>query len=146
MEYNHQETFEIYQKMAKPEAKVAMYCEREVVPFFNRRRNSTILPNVLRENIFSEPAGLPFGPKSILYFPFNKAISQLFEGGLTSFWRNYYYEKNKRNLLQPESEPKVFSMDHLAVGFYIWLGFLAVGSIAFLVEMLRVKCRRRLRK
>lgn len=121
-----------------------MLCHKEIVQFVNRQRNSTSLPNVLKENLFSDIAGLVFKAKSRFYFPFNKAISQLFEGGLTSFWRNNYYELNKRNLFQPDSGPKVFSMDHLAVSFYIWLGFLAISSISFLIETVTARCHRRL--
>lgn len=144
VEYSYLHIHDILLKVAEPNSKIAVFCHKELVQFINRQRNSSSLPNVLKENLFSDTAGLVFGAKSRFYFPFNKAISQLFEGGLTDFWRNNYYEMNKRNLYRPESGPEVFSMDHLAVGFYIWLACLAIGSISFLIEAVTARCQRRL--
>ena len=75
-----------------------------------------------------------------LYSTFNWKIRQLVEGGFFVRWHKRYL--SDWSLRKPEPEPDddkvVLTMDHLLVGFIIWLGMLLIASVAVIVELARV--------
>ena len=75
-----------------------------------------------------------------LYSTLDWKIKQLVEGGFFVHWFDRYLSDS--SLQKPEPEPDgdkvVLTMDHLSVGFIIWLGMLLIASAAFIAEIARV--------
>ena len=65
-------------------------------------------------------------------------VTQLIRGGFFNHWMEPYL--NHRSILErKEKEDKiVLTMEHLSVGFTIWLACLAITSIAFIAELTRI--------
>ena len=74
-----------------------------------------------------------------LYATLNRKIKRLVEGGFFVRWHERYL--NDWSLRKPEPEPDrgkiVLTMDHLSVGFTIWLGMLLIASVAMIAELVR---------
>ena len=77
---------------------------------------------------------------NFLHSAFDRKIRQLVEGGFFVHWLDRYLSDS--SLRKPEPEPDddkvVLTMDHLAVGFIIWLGMLLIASVAVVFELARV--------
>ena len=77
---------------------------------------------------------------NFLYSTLDRKVSQLVEGGFFVHWIDRYLSDS--SLRKPEPEPDddkvVLTMDHLSVGFIIWLGMLLIASGAFIAETARV--------
>ena len=75
--------------------------------------------------------------RNFLYSTFDWKIRQLVEGGFFVHWIDRYLSDS--SLRKPEPEPDddkvVLTMDHLSVGFIIWLGILLIASLAFIAEL-----------
>ena len=73
--------------------------------------------------------------KSILLSTVKCKINQLIEGGFFNHWLEPYL--NDRSLVEKEEEDDrvVLTIDHLSVGFTIWLGMLLIAIMAFLAEL-----------
>ena len=74
------------------------------------------------------------------YATFDWKIKQLVQGGFFIHWIDQYL--SDFSLRQPEPEPDddkvVLTMNHLSVGFIIWLGILAIAAIIFIAEVARL--------
>ena len=73
-----------------------------------------------------------------LYSTLDLKIKQFVEGGFFVRWHDRYM--SDWSLRKPELEDNrvVLTMDHLSVGFTIWLGMLLIASVAVIVELVRV--------
>ena len=75
-----------------------------------------------------------------LYSTFDWKIEQLVEGGFFALWIDRHL--NHPSVQPPEQEPDddkvVLTMDHLSVGFTIWLGMLSIALVVFIAEFVRV--------
>ena len=69
---------------------------------------------------------------------FKWKIKQLIQGGFFDHWISHF--KNDLSIIEKKEEEDkvVLEMDHLYVGFTIWLVMLLVSSAAFIVELARV--------
>lgn len=75
-----------------------------------------------------------------LYESFNEIIKKLFEGGIIkTFIEPYYLIRNTQGKKQPE----VLTLDHLMIGFQLWLFFLVVATLGFFIEFLIRSVRRK---
>ena len=70
----------------------------------------------------------------LIYSTFKKKINQLIEGGFFNHWMNPYF--SHQSILDEEivDDKVVLTMDHLSVGFTIWLGILFIATVAFAAE------------
>ena len=77
---------------------------------------------------------------NFLHSTLDRKIRQLVEGGFFAHWIDRYLSDS--SLQKPEPEPDddkvVLTMDHLSVGFIIWLGMLLIASAALTAELVRV--------
>ena len=77
--------------------------------------------------------------RNFLYSTFDWKVRQLVEGGFFVHWIDRYLSDS--SLRKPEPEPDddkiVLTMDHLSVGFIIWLGMLLIASAVFIAELAR---------
>ena len=69
---------------------------------------------------------------------FKKKISQLIEGGFFNHWMDPYL--SHRSVLEEEivDDRIVLTLDHLSVGFTLWLGILFIATVAFFTEFCRI--------
>ena len=73
-----------------------------------------------------------------LFSTFDWKIKQLIEGGFFVHWIDRYLNHPSVQAPEPEDNRLVLTMDHLMVGFTIWLGMLLITLVAFTAEYLRV--------
>ena len=73
-----------------------------------------------------------------LYKTFNRKIRQLVEGGFFVHWFDRYLNDPSLRKPDPEDDRVVLTMEHLSVGFIIWLGMLLIASLAVIIELVRV--------
>ena len=69
---------------------------------------------------------------------FKKKISLLIEGGFFNHWMDPYL--SHRSVLEEEivDDRIVLTMDHLSVGFTLWLGILFIATVAFVSEFCQI--------
>ena len=93
-------------------------------------------PDLRRYNVY---VMLP-RKSNFLYSTLDWKIRQLVEGGFFNYWIERYLSDS--SLRKPEPEPDddkvVLTMDHLSVGFIIFIGMLLVASVAMIAELVRV--------
>lgn len=88
---------------------------------------------VLNELVMEVPRGLMFPRFHVLYEPFSRKLDQLFQAGIVQRLVQSYYNFN---MAQITKGPKVLTIEHLALGFQVWLFFLMISTIAFIAEIL----------
>ena len=74
---------------------------------------------------------------NFLYSTFEWKIKQLVQGGFFNHWMDRYLSHPSVKAPEPEDNRVVLTMDHLSVGFTIWLGVLLIASIALVAELAR---------
>lgn len=89
----------------------------------------------LEQRIYGIYHGLRIPTNHFLYPSFNQKIDQLVTGGIIDEW--YSKQKNHRYVVQkpPKTAPFVLNMNHLSIGFQIWLSLLLVAFLVFLGEL-----------
>lgn len=90
---------------------------------------------LLDQRILRFQHGLAFPLHHFLYPSLSEKVQQLITSGIIEQWETRI--KNHRYVIEkpPESEPAVLTMDHLEIGFQIWLAMLLIAFIAFLAEI-----------
>lgn len=90
----------------------------------------------LKENILSNNLGLILRRDQFASPIFNEKINQFIGGG---FFNQWMYEWTKSRYViekPPEPEPVILNMNHMEIGFVIWLLMLFLSSAVFLGEIL----------
>lgn len=78
--------------------------------------------------------GMLFPPLHFLFKPFNDLILRIVQSGLIDHWLKGMTGPDRRTKIK--REPVVLTWDHLYVGFYIYLGCLALSTAGFVAEIL----------
>ena len=76
--------------------------------------------------------------RNFLYSTWDWEIRKLVEGGFFVHWIDRYLSDSSLRKPEMEDDRVVLTMDHLSVGFSIWLGMLLIASVAVIVELVRV--------
>jgi len=63
-------------------------------------------------------------------------LKQMEAAGLIDFYKLQYVETKYLELIEEDEEPKVFTLDQLAIGFEAFLLFIGVAAIVFAFELL----------
>ena len=93
----------------------------------------------LEQKILSYNVYVGFNPVfDFLFSTLDWKIKQLVEGGFFSLWIDRYLNHPSVQAPEPGDIKVVLTMDHLSVGFTIWLGMLLIASVAFMTEFVRV--------
>lgn len=81
--------------------------------------------------------GIGFSLSSFLYSSFNDHITRFIEGGLFNYWMGIILNRNYFSIAQAQTRSSnvVLTVDHLLVGFQIWLCTLLLPIIAFVGEI-----------
>lgn len=69
------------------------------------------------------------------YESFNKLMSDLAAGGFLTYWESLIINPRGLKMRVDEIGPQVLTTEHLMFGFQIYLGALAISSIAFCIEI-----------
>lgn len=79
----------------------------------------------IKQPVLSSHVAMYFEQNHFLFEPINEKINQLINGGIIDHWiknaTNSRYNLEK----QTKRGPKVLTMNHLMIGFQVWLLFLA---------------------
>lgn len=90
--------------------------------------------NVLPEPLMTNNVAFFFFRTDFIYEPFNRKLTQLIESGIARKVSDKY--ESKADSSADESGPVVLTLDHLGIGFVVWLGFLLISFVALLVELI----------
>lgn len=93
--------------------------------------------NFLKENLVELASGLLMPRQHFLFGQTNQAITMLLEGGIMQRWVKIALNHTK---VTARYEPKVLTMNHLRIGFEIWIFFLSLGLPLLIVERFRFLC------
>lgn len=128
-------TWEIFDIVSEPTNKAVIFgVSILITAIHNNYRSGRASICMLDENINNVHVGLAYKPFSPFLETMNEKTVRLVEAGLIEYWLkddlNY-----RRKINEEEIGPQVLTMDHLEVGFIICTICLAVGLLAFLVEV-----------
>ena len=92
--------------------------------------------NQLEEKIMSDNVHVSLSDRSnFLYSTFDWKIKQLVEGGFFVHWMDRYTSHPSVQKSEPGDSRIVLTMEHLSVGFTMWLGILRLASFALIGEL-----------
>lgn len=94
--------------------------------------NQSLAFNILSQNFNVAIRGLFFPLFHELFSSFNNKVKQLFEAGLVQHW--YLVWNPKKNKPHPWG-PSVLTMDHLSMGFLVWLCCMLIAAFGFFLEL-----------
>ena len=94
--------------------------------------------NTLKEKMISYNVAVAL-PDSInfMHSTFELKINQLIQGGFFYHWIEHYMTDQSLIEKEVEEDKIVLTINHLSVGFTLWLGMLMFASIAFTIELAR---------
>ena len=94
----------------------------------------------LDKKLFSHNIHVSLPLKSnFLYSTFDWKITQLVQGGFFNHWMDRYLSHPSVKAPEPEDNRVALTLDHLSVGFIIWLGMLLIATVAMITELVRFK-------
>lgn len=137
-----------WKELANPNGKYAAQC---VLEQHALTLNENMQPfAVLKESFLTSLAGWLFVSDSVIYFPLNEKIKKLVEGGFIKHWFSNHMKIVKQVRAKEwnplKSNPRVFTMDHLGIGFLIWLECLAACIVVFVGEIITSYCLKALHR
>ena len=94
--------------------------------------------NRLEEKFITYPVGIILpNQKDFLHTTFKRKINQLIHGGFFNLWMDLYMKHRSFNEKIEEETRIVLTMDHLSVGFIIWLAMLMIALCTAIAELAR---------
>jgi hypothetical protein len=100
----------------------------------NKTEGKTRL-KLLDQRIYTQHLGLVFDHHHFLHPLFDKNILRLVDGGIISYWDLNLRVRYNYDWKPPDSEPVILTLDHLSVGFLVWVIALVISSVGFLGEI-----------
>ena len=98
--------------------------------------------NQLEQKVLSHNVHISMPRQShFLYSTFDWKMKQLVHGGFFNVWMERYTSHSSVQSLEPDPDEGkvVLTMDHLSVGFIIWLVSLAIASVVMIIETVRIR-------
>lgn len=89
----------------------------------------------LEQTAFSYSEAMMFNRFNYLYSTFNEKINQLITGGFLHHWQEKWTKHRIITEKPPPPDPVVLDMEHLSIGFKIWLIMLGISTMAFIIEI-----------
>lgn len=130
-------------KLFDPNFKGAVQVINELLHYQVAATNGTFLKQILKKRVHLEIITLSFTAFSPLLPVFDEKIQQLLAGGIIE-----RYRKDSEENLDPKryehlihTGPKVLTMNHLAGGFMVWIGFVLLSVIVFIGEIVTKKIK-----
>lgn len=96
--------------------------------------NPEIKINVLPEKIMTNNVGFFFAKNHFFFDSFNRKLIQLLEGGIG----DKIIDDHNVHLasIKKTGGPVIFTLNHLSIGFELWLFLLGASAVVFLVEFI----------
>jgi hypothetical protein len=94
------------------------------------------LPNILKESINFAPFAICTRKDHFFAHMSNKISNGLISGGIIQYWYSYLLDFEAKPLQSEPMGPKVFEVEDLKFGFFVWLSACAISLAAFVVEIL----------
>ena len=143
MAYTLRPMWLVFKQLQDPTFKSFAIHNQHIFTMYNYKKKpkDRLYFHQLHLKLLSHNVHVGFSKQNVfLYSTFDWKIKQLVEGGFFAYWIDQYF--SHPSLRKPEPEPDddkvVLTMDHLSVGFTIWLGMLLIAAVAFIAEFLRV--------
>lgn len=92
-----------------------------------------------RDHVAAFPVALYYPKKSHLKKVFDERMRQIQPAGLIQFWKKRYGDYDFFKKPSESREPRKLSNIHLAGGYQVFLGSLAISGIVFAIELLSVR-------
>ena len=106
---------------------------------YKKKPEDRLFFHQLDQKMISYNIHVAFSPEhDFLYSTFDWKIKRLVESGFFVHWIDQYLSHPSLWKPEPEDDKVVLTMDHLMVGFTIWLGILLIASFAMILELVRV--------
>lgn len=115
-------------------SKRAIYTSDEFLQSFIKSSDGKFKYLKLKERIVSDHISYIFERNYFMFEAYNRKILQLVESGIAAKIIQGYNQKTGE---LAEDGPAVLTLEHLSVGFEIWLLFLLVSSVCFLFEFVQ---------
>jgi len=122
-------------------ANEAVAVDAYFIPFIIDRSGFTDY-KVLEESFLSTHEGIVLVFGHPLNEAINDKISALLESGIMNRWIKQAYSTAKIGG-DPEDGPQVLTLDHLFIGFAIWLVALTFTIVVFFIEVVNNYCKQR---
>lgn len=116
------------QKFTEPSINGAFLIPSNYIKHFTNSAQNPL--SVLPETVMSGHSGLVFPQHHLLFRVFNKKLIQLKSGGIIQD----LVKIAKPQDAEPYDGSSVLTVDHLTIGFHIWLIVALIALIAFCIE------------
>jgi hypothetical protein len=125
----------IFQRISDPSLKAALPTSKADLKIIESRFGEIGI-KVLKQEINFLPSGVCVHRNSFFVRFSGKISNALITGGIIQYWFYYliYFEAHPQYI--PPPEPKVFAIEDLDFGFFIWLIACGICVTAFLIEVL----------
>lgn len=127
---------ELYEEVSAPGSHKTILVGLQDLPFFIELLKIETTMKVIVESSFTTHYGMETTHDNFLNQKINRKIIQFVEVGLMDYWKNKHEPKPKEML---EMGPKILTVEHLAIGFKIWLVCISLSLVAFLIEFVGSK-------
>jgi hypothetical protein len=87
---------------------------------------------VLKENIITDLEAIILFHKNFLFHAYKDRSVQLLESGIVE---KILSDLKPTKKLRSDDDPAVLTLEHLLIWFQLWMGFLAVSTAFFFVEL-----------
>lgn len=99
---------------------------------------------VLPRRIMTADGGMAFPIFHYFFEPFNELVDRIIPSGLTEHWTRTWFKSRYNEKKSTYKPPIVLTMNHLVVGFQVWLLCLLMSFVCFLYELISFRIRSRL--
>lgn len=127
---------ELFYKVIDPDVKGMVIMTRSAGLMMKLHLEENFTLKALNEELYATNTGVAFDNFHFLQKPFNDMIPRIFESGMIDYWRfllhpaDYFSWKPQKS-----KDPVMLTWEHVYIGFYIWLIFLALSISCFLLEV-----------
>jgi hypothetical protein len=92
------------------------------------------MPDILKEHLLTLSTGFRMPRNHFMYHLTDDVVQNLLAAGILNFFKQFHVYACIKYYKEPEWEPKVFALDDLLFGFYIWLAACAVSLTVMALE------------
>lgn len=95
---------------------------------------------LLKDTLYVSHYGLKFPKNHFLYETISHKIRHLKACGIIDYWTSEWLKSRYDSQRNEPSGAKVLSMNHLSIGFEVWLVMLCLSLVVFVLENLVHQC------
>ena len=133
----------LYSRSFDPSFKGVFLRSLTGVLYSNQKNYKTSVFLICKEKFMTLPVVIYVRKGFYLLEQLNEKIEQLQTAGLIEYWHSEIFDKRYLNIKE-SNEPKPINIEHLTGGFILLLIGCLIAFCAFIYEILRRLCNRRL--